>query len=1214
MLTQLGQWLTAPIFADVEKTRQARMTTIMLRAIVVMVALLAPFSWVFLASPDPSRLLEQVIASIAIIVGAFTLHHLNQQGRVALVNFLLPTTLFILLSVTLFSFRPINLLRPALYIIVIIIAGLTLGQRGALGFAVASYGMALLRLFMVNLQDPTFVLGDAYLYFALTYLVLFVLTALLLSLATNNIQQGLITARRLHQLEIEAEHRHRELAESLREISLALNASLNLEAVLDLLLEQLARVVPYDTANVMLVNGSRASVARWRGYERFGEAVTNTVTNTTFEIAATYNLQRIVETRQPFIISDVSHEPAWVTLHTVQHIQSWLGAPIFAGDQIVAFFSLDKAEPGFYQPEHAEALGNFATQVGFAMQNARLYQQVSQRAAHLTALNTVIASSIVATDLPQLLETTLDNVLHALELSLGSVWLANHSVTRQGTLDLASHLRALATYPDGKLFSAFADLLQVSASLQELVEPLSAQQVRAVLSVPIKVEGQLLGALSVCALEARQWDPDMCQLLISVGKQLGAAAERLRLFEATLTRAQVMKRLASLSEALNRPLTLTEVIGAIGEGALALGNLSRAAIYLRQPDDSISIPWATGISDYYRDQILQKFPAVPGGQMLINTSPIIIADVSDLPDTSPLKQLAGFEAYRAVHLWPLVYEGRVLAAIGAYYDEPRLPSALEEEVLLAFARQAAVALANARLFEAEKNQRQLAEVLREISGTLNATLDLSQTLDQLLQELALLITYDSCAVMLNEGAYYQVVASQGFDNPEQVSQVQIPATNPLMMELRRVRQTVVIKDAQSDPRFERWGNAQHVRGWMGVPLISRKELIGVLTVDSRTLGAYGQHEAEIALVFANQAAIAIENARLHAAVKERVRELDVLLTAHSVLLSTLDLETLLRNILAAAIDAIAAAEKGSILLAAPDQNGLQIRATAGYTDQRVSQLQFTTAGYAFQAFRTNRPLLVTNCKLDPALNYIGEIREVREIVSAIAAPLKPTSDPATPLGVITLDATRENAFTEADLRLLSALANTAATAIENARLHAHIQTLAVTDGLTGLANHRAFSQALENEFARAERYGHPLSLIILDIDSFKKYNDTYGHPAGNERLKGVAQLLKDNVRDPDLAARYGGEEFALLLPHTHKAGALILAERIRSAAAASAPYALLPDEHLSGYTLSLGVATYPEDATTVEALTVAADDAEIAAKRAGKNRVVAAMKEGSVEP
>jgi diguanylate cyclase (GGDEF)-like protein len=131
-------------------------------------------------------------------------------------------------------------------------------------------------------------------------------------------------------------------------------------------------------------------------------------------------------------------------------------------------------------------------------------------------------------------------------------------------------------------------------------------------------------------------------------------------------------------------------------------------------------------------------------------------------------------------------------------------------------------------------------------------------------------------------------------------------------------------------------------------------------------------------------------------------------------------------------------------------------------------------------------------------------------------------------------------------------------------------------------------------------------LIILDLDSFKEYNDTWGHPAGDVRLREIADLLRANVREPDVAARYGGEEFAVILPNTSKHGAIRLAERLRLSAEACAPYKNGNHSPVSGYTISLGVATFPDDAGLVEELLHAADNAELTAKRLGKNRVFAA--------
>lgn len=210
-------------------------------------------------------------------------------------------------------------------------------------------------------------------------------------------------------------------------------------------------------------------------------------------------------------------------------------------------------------------------------------------------------------------------------------------------------------------------------------------------------------------------------------------------------------------------------------------------------------------------------------------------------------------------------------------------------------------------------------------------------------------------------------------------------------------------------------------------------------------------------------------------------------------------------------------------------------------------------------------------------------------------------------------------FSDDDIQLAQNLASTASVALENGRLHAKVQSLAITDGLTGLANRRAFDRTLNLEITRAVRYDYPIALLFLDMDSFKKYNDTNGHPAGDERLKAIARVMQDNIRHPDLAARYGGEEFVIILPYTDKASAVTLAERLRSAAenmyyeASDLDRAqnhekkqAVGDQPIPGYTVSIGVAACPEDAQTAEGLLHAADQAALAAKRQGKNRICVA--------
>jgi diguanylate cyclase (GGDEF)-like protein len=205
------------------------------------------------------------------------------------------------------------------------------------------------------------------------------------------------------------------------------------------------------------------------------------------------------------------------------------------------------------------------------------------------------------------------------------------------------------------------------------------------------------------------------------------------------------------------------------------------------------------------------------------------------------------------------------------------------------------------------------------------------------------------------------------------------------------------------------------------------------------------------------------------------------------------------------------------------------------------------------------------------------------------------------LGLVTAVDPEESAFSDEDVEALSALAVQAGVAIENARLHRVVERQAVTDSLTGLANRRQFYEVLGREYERAQRFGQPVSLILLDIDDFKLINDSRGHLAGDAVLHSVAATLAEVIREIDLAARYGGEEFAVLLPQTGPEGAANLAERLRSEIAARS--IRFGTEEITGVTASFGVAAGPVHDQTQIDLIASADAALYQAKREGKNHV-----------
>jgi diguanylate cyclase (GGDEF)-like protein len=223
---------------------------------------------------------------------------------------------------------------------------------------------------------------------------------------------------------------------------------------------------------------------------------------------------------------------------------------------------------------------------------------------------------------------------------------------------------------------------------------------------------------------------------------------------------------------------------------------------------------------------------------------------------------------------------------------------------------------------------------------------------------------------------------------------------------------------------------------------------------------------------------------------------------------------------------------------------------------------------------------------------------------ALASRLRRMADPPGEVGVMTV-ARRGEPFSLAERDVFLYLAGQVSASIENIALHELVSEQAVTDELTGLSNNRRFRELISKEAARAQRFGHELSLIMLDIDDFKRVNDTYGHLQGDEVLRTIGAILDAESRGVDEPARYGGEEFAVALPETGLGGAIELAERIR-ARIESERIPLLDGSRAVRVTASLGAASMPGSANSARSLIAAADAALYEAKRSGKNRVTGA--------
>lgn len=505
---------------------------------------------------------------------------------------------------------------------------------------------------------------------------------------------------------------------------------------------------------------------------------------------------------------------------------------------------------------------------------------------------------------------------------------------------------------------------------------------------------------------------------------------------------------------------------------------------------------------------------------------------------------------------------------------------------------------NLRLYQVEHEGRLMAEVMNQASQILSATLDLDTLLDRLLEEVERIVPYDSANVFLIEGDEAVIARSRGFEKygidarDLRIIRFKLETTGNfrLMMEHKRA---MAIGDTHSDPNWTVVPATCYIRSWIGAPLIARDKVIGFFSMDKEQKNFYQPVHVERLMAFANHAALAINNAQLYQAAQHRAEEAEALRAATAAVTSALDLDQVLERILVH-LKQVVPYDSAAIFLL--DGDMLRVQAGHGFAHpERVINCLFPADDALFnEARQTNHGVIIQDVRKEPRFQRYGDSDHVR---SWMGVPLQTRGEI---IGFLTVDSHMVGTYHDAHLALAQALANEAATAIENARLFAEVQRLAITDPLTGLYNRRHFYTLARQEFERSVRYGSPLSLIMLDADDLKMVNDHYGHLAGDQMLELVAQKCQEVLRSVDILGRYAGDEFVILLPETSRQGAFAAAERLRQNIVTATLPAWNGKFHAS---ISIGIAELTPDCQSVETLIERADQALYLSKRNGKNNV-----------
>jgi diguanylate cyclase (GGDEF)-like protein len=1182
-----------------------------------------------------------------------------------------------------------------------------------------------------------------------------------------------------------AERKQREAAETLREVTNVLNSCLDREQVLKLILEQLARVVQYDSASVMLISGKKLEIVASRGF--------NIEDRRSLAIGSLKHLQEVIRMRRPGTIPDTTLDPRWIELPQRSTIRSWLGIPLIFQDQVIGILNLDKDQPGYYLEPDLEMAMAFANQAAIAIENARMFEAEHRRVSLIESLLKISETIGSTLNFNQVFEVIVMAAKRLLPVDRVAIFLWDEdseklypavpefdspipsALTREqyqrlNELSFSVHeLPLLRQLKESGSPIAIADAYRSELLPRRWMRYFSA---RSILVVPFNIQGQFQGLLYLdCTSENRYFTSGEIDLAVALARQAALAIERARLFEAVQKRARGAETLRQATVAVTASLCQEEAIAKILEQLAHVVPHDSASIQLLQ-EGYLEIVGGRGWRDL-RAILGLCFP-VPGDNP--NTRVIEDRQPQIVNDTSKCYPTFKDDSHRQIKSWlgvPLIVQERVIGMLAI--DSFSKDYFTQEHARFAslFADQVAIAVENARLYdEVEKRANELS-YLYSAAQDLGASLEPKVILEKMVKHITEAINGTS--------GYIREIDEQGCHQASLASYYTPSATTgerdkncPYAISLNRYPEAVAALHHGEPVSFEpqmpglseedrQAMECYGIKACLIVPLTFQGKLLGEAEIwETRQARVFTHAEKNMVQALAQHAAGTIENARLYTAERQRVRELDALRATIADITYEIELPNLLRDILERAVTLMNATggdlgiynesdqnllivtsfnlgkdytgtcqELGEGLMgqaalrmepliledyqnwegkspqyregawkaaiAVPLQMGGKLLGTVGVVDGDPKRRFSLSDQHLLTLFAHQAAIAIHNARLYLTTKEAAERRAIlhratQEIVAAsldqesiytaihsAAALLMPSeafvislldeisqtieaaylvdragrtpsitlpagaglsgyvistgkslyiedlesydevesirfgdsqdvrSILAVPMilrgkviGMISTQNYQARAYTSEDMYLLEMLAAHAAIALDNTRLFQEVQMLALTDPLTGVNNRRQLYELGEREFARARRYSHPLAAIMVDIDKFKKANDTYGHIVGDQILISLIQRIREKIRDIDILGRYGGDEFVILLPETDLVSACQVAERLRYAIFENPYWA---DRQIITITASLGVSVLSGKTSSLDILIDLADQAVYISKEAGGNRV-----------
>lgn len=666
-----------------------------------------------------------------------------------------------------------------------------------------------------------------------------------------------------------------------------------------------------------------------------------------------------------------------------------------------------------------------------------------------------------------------------------------------------------------------------------------------------------------------------------------------------MSEGKLYKSLAAITGSLLEQRGLDSVFDAITKHACSFFNASASSIMLfDENNEYLTIARSYNLSPEYLKVVKVYKDQEVAGKVCQSKKPRFIKDViklfKDIGDDFTV-EWASKEGLASLVCAPLLLKDEPIGCLNIYYRQMQ-ETFEQENALDFFTRMAALSIEYSKLIQQTEEKTKILTILEEVGLVLTSSFDINEIMVVFLPTAVLITKTDAGGLLLIDETKRTVVDLFKYKKGTDIPRRYKPTTHlvdGISAEIMRTKKPVIIPDLRSYEKSHNLkSNEEERTATAGIPLIARGKMIGILYVDSFKPRNFTKSEIDYLTILCSQAAIALDNTRLYKKISREAKEMSLLYEISQSFISTLNFDQLLKNILQRLKETFGYLNL-AIMLVDEEKQELYPRSYINYPEH-IKSLRFRIGkdGITGHVAATKKIYYAPDVSKDPFYR-VG----VEEAKSEVCFPLMLGEQL---IGVLDVESPEINGFTKEDINMLAGLSAQIAIALDNSRLYEEARKLSQTDPLTNLPNRRSFDMFIDAEIRRSVRYHRPFSILMIDYDDFKHYNDTFGHPAGDKILKKFSQLMKEIIRDVDFLGRYGGDEFIAVLPETDSTFALEVAERMRRK---------IEMQNIEPrVTLSIGIATFPSDSNEKDTLIKLADQACYEAKQLGGNCVNFASK------